>query len=84
MGQYVDGSGNAAGRVVFFNLDTDEKIFTSKQALNFFNMDIHEQKEEMLKWLKDHNIHQNNQLNLLFVCSILLLSNEVVFQIILL
>ena len=43
-------------------LDTDEKIFTSKQALNFFNMDIHEQKEEMLKWLKDHNIHQNNQL----------------------
>ncbi len=25
-------------------------------------MDIHEQKEQMLKWLKDHNVHQNNQL----------------------
>jgi hypothetical protein len=41
---------------------TEEKIFSSKQALNFFNMDIHEQKEQLHKWLKDHNVHQNNQL----------------------
>ncbi len=40
----------------------DGKIFTSEQALNFFNMNIHEQQEQMIKWLKDHNVHQNNQL----------------------
>lgn len=41
---------------------TEGKIFTSKQALNLYNMDIHEQKAQMHKWLKDHNVHQNNEL----------------------
>ncbi|MBP6892412.1 hypothetical protein KBB68_02415 [Candidatus Babeliales bacterium] len=38
------------------------KIFTSKQGLNFYNMDIHEQKAQMQKWLNDHNVHQINEL----------------------
>lgn len=41
---------------------TDGKIFTSKQALNFYNLDIHEQKAQLHKWLKDHNVHQTNEL----------------------
>ncbi len=40
----------------------DGPLLTSRQALNFFNMSVQEQQSQMRKWLKDHNVHQNNQL----------------------
>lgn len=38
------------------------RIFTSKQALNFFNLNIHEQVDQIKKWLADHNTHQRDLL----------------------
>ena len=41
---------------------TEGQLLTSRQALNFFNLDIHEQLAQIKKWLKNHNVHQNNEL----------------------
>lgn len=41
---------------------SEGNIFTRKQGLNFFNLSIHEQINQLNKWLKDHNTHQRDML----------------------
>ncbi|OGB86238.1 hypothetical protein A3J41_00690 [candidate division TM6 bacterium RIFCSPHIGHO2_12_FULL_38_8] len=41
---------------------SEGKIFNAKETLDFFNSNIHEQKEHVLKWLRKHNSFQRDQL----------------------
>lgn len=41
---------------------SDGKILNSKESLTFAKLNIHEQKDQVKKWLQDHNAHQTDQL----------------------